>query len=325
MSIATVLLYLVAATDPMATPADPRAAADALVADGVALGEARRFDEAIERFEAADRLFPRAMHVCNIGLAHARADRPEKAHFYLLRCQARATEALPGWVDRRLAEARRTLEKGAFAPVELIGPPAALRVSHYGSEVLTPPITVWLPLGSHRLSADADGFLPWTHDLIVQTRAPIRQAFVLQPRPAPDPVVDPVPDPLPDPVPDPLPDPILDPTNPTPSPRPGSSLDVPGLVLTVTGGVALVAGLVLYPIALDSRDDASALASGDLDAYNDARSTFELERGFAYGLTFGGAALTTVGVVLLLTGDDTPAVGVSPLQGGGFAYTTLRF
>lgn len=321
-----IIALLVASPGPAAPPEDPLAAADALVAEGVALGRANRFDEAILRFEAADRLFPRAIHVCNIGLAHARADRPEKAHFYLLRCQARATEPLPTWVERRLGEARRALERGPFAPVEVIGPPSTLQVSHFGPEPLTPPLTLWLPLGTHRLSASADGFLPLTQALIVTARSPMRHVYTLEPKPTPIEVVEPTtglePDPPPDPEPavaTPRPEALAS-AAPTP---PGA--DVPGLVLTVAGGVALVTGLVLYPVALASRDRTSELASGDLEAYQAARSAFELERGFAYGLTLGGAVLTTAGAILLLTGDDPPPIGFAPSARGALAYTTLRF
>lgn len=320
------IAFMVAGSGPTAPPEDPRAAADALVEEGVALGRANRFDEAIQRFEAADRLFPRTIHVCNIGLAHARADRPEKAHFYLLRCQARATEPLPSWVERRLGEARRALERGPFAPVEIIGPPSTLQVSHFGQEPLTPPLTLWLPLGSHRLSASADGFLPLSQELVVTDRSPLRHVYTLEPRPAPVELSEPTPSLAPDPPPDPEPTPPSSPGDaPNPMAATASGPDVPGLVLTVAGGVALVTGLILYPIALETRDRTSALADGDLAAYEDSRATFELERGFAYGLTIGGAVLSTAGVILLLTADDPPPIAFAPSSRGALAYTTLRF
>ena len=58
-----------------AEPAEERA--DALMREGAALGDKALWDEAIERFRASDREFPRAIVACNIGLAHARAGRPE--------------------------------------------------------------------------------------------------------------------------------------------------------------------------------------------------------------------------------------------------------
>ena len=53
----------------------------------------------------------------NIALAYKlRGDLPQ-AHLYINRCVGRATDKLPGWVEKERRVIGRSLQRGAFAPV----------------------------------------------------------------------------------------------------------------------------------------------------------------------------------------------------------------
>ena len=210
-SLALCLLFTV--PPPVNGPTtDPRREADRLVEEGAAFGRERRWDDAIARFEAADALFPRAIHACNIGLVHARTGRPERALMHLAACQARTTEPLPPWVERRVAQTRAALVKGQYAPLELVAgtPGVQVTVLHFGAAVFTPPVTVWLPFGDHRLHAVAPGREPLDEVLPVTSKAPLRRLLVLA-LALPDAVTEPE---LPDP-PDPDKQPCLTRATPT--------------------------------------------------------------------------------------------------------------
>jgi len=265
--------------DPLpGAPPDPKAEADRLVAEGAALGQRGDWDGAILRFEQADALFPRAIHACNIGLAHARANRPEKALVNLGACQARATEPLPPWVARRTSEARDALSKGAFAPLELLSATPGLHivVSHYGDASFTPPVTLWLPLGEHHLIASAPGKVTRDEVLTVASKAALRKDITLDDVPVvvPEPVesgpVESGPVESGPVVPDPIePHPIALTTVIAPDPKPAPDL-TPAWVTIGVGGACVVTGTIFYGLALGTQSHAERTDPGpDFDALND--------------------------------------------------------
>lgn len=142
---------------------DKKARADALVKEGAALGQAGKLAEAIEKFQEAEALFPRAMHHCNIGLTYKRMSRPAEAHFFMARCRRRARKSrtrLPGWVGNVIRKLVKTLEAGDFGRVTLqIRPAAAEKVirTFLPREVVEEATRVWLPVGEHRLDATSTG------------------------------------------------------------------------------------------------------------------------------------------------------------------------
>lgn len=298
-----------------ATPSpEPRIEADRLVAEGAALGQQGRWDEAIVRFEAADALFPRAIHACNIGLAHARADRPEKALLQLSACQSRATEPLPPWVERRMTETRAALVKGAYAPLELVGatPGVHVTIAHFGATLFTPPVTVWLPLGEHRLHAEAPGKQPFDETLVVSAKKPLRRVLALEAL-----VV------VPEPV-KPDPDPVEAEKKPDPTPpethtetRPLSR--TPAWVTLGVGGGLLVTSAVFYGLAIDAKNEAERFDK-EAAGFKSASSRFATDRDLAYGFLAGGLVTSAVGLALVFI---LPSEEVVVLPGPG--NVTARF
>lgn len=318
------VLLLVAAmlgADPVPEPVpsdDPKVVADRLVAEGAALGQKGDWDGAIAAFEKADEHFPRAIHACNIGLAHARANRPEKALMNLTACQARATEPLPAWVGKRTTEARTALSKGAYAPLELVSstPGVKVTLSHYGPTAFTPPVTVWLPLGDVQLNATAPNKKPLDETLTVASKAALRRVVTLEDVP----VIVPAPDPI-EPDPDPI-EPDPQPIRPDPVKAPPSK--TPAYVTIAVGSAAIVTGAIFYGVALGTKADAEDLSG---DRFDDALATFETQRALALGFLIGGGLVTAGGIVwALVLDEDEPAVSVTPIVGPETGLVgTVRF
>lgn len=300
-----------------AAAAEPRVEADRLVREGAALGEEGRWDEAIGRFKEAEKLWPRALHDCNIGLAQARAGRPHLSLYYLERCERRETGTLPAWVGVRQREASARLARGAYAPVELrvvaaeggeAVAGAELTVSSLSGETVTAPASLWLPLGEHTVVARAPGRVETRRALSVSARdkVVVEVALVLEP------VVEP-PEPEPEPEPEPV---VVGPVVPpvVTSPPDGEGSNTAAWVTLGVGGAALAVGGILYGVAAQTAEDARELPPGA--AFDDELAAFELERAFSYGLLGVGAAAVVVGLGLVLF-DGGPRATVTPISGGG--------
>ena len=319
MNPALLVALLLALSTSAASASTPREQADALVREGAALGEAGLWDGAIARFRDADALFPRAMHDCNIGLAYARSNRPDAGWLYLVRCQARTTEALPRWVDVRRREALAALAAGEYAPVELnVEPRAAeVRIDGMSDDAFAAPLTLWLPFGERRLTVAAPGYVTAEVSLAITTRDPIRQNVVLEAVPPPEPVTV-APPAEPDPAaPEPVAPPVVDQVLPVAD----RGDDLAGWIVAGSGVLAVGIGAILYGAADATSARGSTLHRGtEFDA---SLETFERERALSYAfLGVGGVALA-VGVVMLALPDDRapdvlePRLDVRPVDGGG--------
>ena len=301
-----------------------QARADQMVREGAALGEAGHWDAAIERFRAAEALFPRAIHDCNIGLAYARSKRPHLGWLHLGMCQARSDEALPSWVESRRREAETQMTRGDFARVEIsVGDGgvagAEVVVESLAGAVVRPPVEVWLPLGEHRFSATAPEHLPKAGRLTVGSRERVSLVLSFVPEPTrPDVPVEPdvVPPVEPDVVP-PEPSPITPPDEAPSASRTGA------WVAFGVGLAAVAAGGVLYAVAADTSDEANRLPPGE--TFDETLAAFERERAFSYGLLGAGAVSAGVGLVLLLLPEDMPKATVTPLAGGGLFSFSKQF
>jgi hypothetical protein len=159
--------------------------ADKLVREGAAFGQQGDFRQAILYFKSAEELAPRATHDCNIGLAYARWERYPEALYYLQRCQVRAGEDLPAWVDERVATTLTLLRHGKYADVDLaIGPmPKAEIVFDVltSGEVFSAPIKIWLPLGKVVVTIRASGFKPMKRDVYLEHTGSQPFHFILEP------------------------------------------------------------------------------------------------------------------------------------------------
>ncbi len=304
--IVLLTLVLLLATPATHAAPSPEAAADALVAEGAALGEQGRWAEAVAKFQAAEARFPRAIHHCNIGLAWSLAERWVAARLALIRCRQRAISELPAWVDVRTKEVDERLQTGDFVPVALVATPedAVVRVDGLPKEVFRVPSTVWVGFGQHRFVISAPGHRTEERTLVLKTRTPVRLAVELSLEP-------PVPPPI---APEPAPEPEV-----TAAPPPtevvtleaSSDTDggpsIAGVVTVSTGAVALVAGVALHAAASSTRSRANGLTLSE--GFTDTKSSFETERAAAaacYGIAAVGLGL---GLYLLLAGDDEPTEG----------------
>ncbi len=317
----------------------PRDVADALVRDGARLGEAGQWDDAIARFRAAEAAFPRALHDCNIGLAYVRSQRPHLGWTWLGRCQSRATEPLPAWVETRRREALATLRKGNFAPVDIVLTPshATFAIDTLPDDVFATTAspgaafataTLWLPFGTHTIDITADGFSSMRREIAVDAREALRVEVSLVP--APTVAMPPIPiGETPDTPFEPGLPASPDESGPLVRRLPDDDDGAPiGAWITFGSGLAaLGAGTILYGVAADTSHEASQLEAGD--AFDRKLAAFERERGFSYGLLGAGAIATGIGLAMLLVADDAEtavapsgepevrSVHVRPLVGGG--------
>ncbi len=146
--------------------------ADALVEEGNQLGAAGDYEGAINKFRAADAIVQRPIHACNIGLAYVRLSLWAEAHYYLERCKGTWAEGpLPSWVDRRIGESEGALTKGNFARVEVEVSPASATVivAPFPGQPLWAK-RLWLPFGTHTITASGDGLEDAAEQLILASR-----------------------------------------------------------------------------------------------------------------------------------------------------------
>jgi hypothetical protein len=320
----------------------PERRADAYVNQGILLAKKDRkedWDEAIVMFRAAEKIFPRALHDCNIGSVYAKSDRPHLAWYYLGRCSSRSSGNLPDWVDERRKESIEKLTAGDYAPVDLsVTPGGAVSFSTPGlpGEVFTPVVTnpgapgtmtLWLPFGTHALSFEAK-------DHVAESRAVVVDASVKQKKPRERVEVALAAVPKPDPVAPPQPVSPLVYFGPPIEPA-GRAMQIVGWSLVGTGVLSALVSAYFWNEALDLRDELKELPVGDPD-HTFVRGEFDSANVAASALTWGGVGLAGVGTLLVvldtldrptraldrLGGHEIPArrnlsVGLDPLPGGG--------
>ncbi len=323
-------VILVCATPRLASAqdaADPEQQASALVEEAAALGRKGQLAEAIATFKRAEALHPRAIHVCNIGLAYVRLNRWPQAQFFLSACRERwsqeQTSPIDEWVNKRLREAIGKLSAGDFAPITVKSSPAGAAIessSFLPDETFRGPRIVWLPTGKTELKASLSGYLQDTRSIIVEKGVAQEIAFVLTPEPIEEPT------------------PNGDDTKvgsehdgkgqkgdaevaeldtPTesssqgttsslvssPMPPPRSTSPVWPWIATATGVALIGAGAFVHNSALEAKHEAERYPVGDdFDTWNDRFSTRRTATLALYGL--GAGALGT-GLYFLLHADTS--------------------
>jgi hypothetical protein len=302
-ALALCALVWVHAPRPARADEPPAAAADALVTEGARLGGEGRLEEAILRFKAAEARFPRALHDCNVGLAYARLGRLPQAHWFLSRCQRRATEPLPEWVAPRLETTLSQLRAGPYAPVRLETSPqsAPVTISTFApDESVDPPADVWLPQATEVVltARAADDAARGEARVRLPSPAPTRVLVEVR---ASNPASAPVPASLPAPVPTPE-APFL--AEPAPAPVESASPSWPWW-LTAGGGLAVVGGGLALASAAGLAEDARAASSAG--RYDDLRDRAELRWGAGWALVGAGAVALGVGLTQALWGSEDPA------------------
>ena len=151
LSLTMISLCLVAATEPSEAELEARE----LVIEGAKLGEAGNLDGAIDRFRAAEAIFPRPIHACNIGLSFSRKKQWAPALTYLTRCKQNAKRKLPGWVAPHIRDAKRKVKRAKLIKVIIDTSASDLRVRPegvYGDDHFTTPLTLWQSPGTWSFS-----------------------------------------------------------------------------------------------------------------------------------------------------------------------------
>jgi hypothetical protein len=275
---------------------DARTRADQLVQEGATLGEQGRFADAIARFRAAEALYPRAIHDCNLGLAYRLWQRPAEAYLYFHRCTRRATGALPRWVAPEQRRVLTALTTGGLTPVEITPSPAGalVAISNFADgELFVTPLTAWLPPGPHALSIRRAGYRTTRVEITCRSVEPVRVTTALQRstvvafRPAED---------------ERYMARRVGLALPANIPPAAANARVAGWVTVTLAAVALGVGGAFHGLASASRGRAMELPSGP--EYDGELGTFQTQRGVAIGMYSGATALLGVGLYLLLRPAD---------------------
>lgn len=183
-----------------------RVRARGIAKEATALGRQGRFEEAIARFRDAERVSPRALHMCNIALAYTRLERWVEAHWHFVRCrdrwEAEESRPLEPWVAPRIEAIASTLAEVDAARVLLSVRPAGARVEipslAPGEQVQVGE--VWLAFGTHQVVVSHPGYMDQTLTLEVADRSARTVVAQLVPRPPQPPPAEPVQPVAPDPV-----------------------------------------------------------------------------------------------------------------------------
>lgn len=296
---------------------DAKARADALVVQGNELARKRQFDDATAAFKQAHAIYPRALYLCNLGIAYSELGRWHQANYFLTSCFERWQETEDRAIDERVTrlinESLHRLRDGAYARIRIDADPVDATVTAPGAYADDEPLmhgrTYWMPRGerelvavrpghvTRRVTATVDG------DRIVDVRIELAR----EPAPAADPP--------------PRPAPLVPPASPAPvtrdrEPERGR---LPWIVLGV-GGASAVAAVSLHVIAVGTKRDAESLPAGS--AFDDRNATYDLQRGVAIGLYAVSAAAAGTGLYLMWrrSRDRPPRAGVDVSPGSASVW-----
>lgn len=144
--------------------------AERLVQEGEALGQQKKYEQALARFRAADAARPDPVHHCWIAITTLRLGRAGEAELHLGRCLT-APAPRPAWVELAQQEIRRAVAGGAYAELVVDTRPRGADVEVEGYALtFVAPRSVWVPLGRARVTARAVGHLERT----TEVDAPVR-------------------------------------------------------------------------------------------------------------------------------------------------------
>jgi hypothetical protein len=167
-------------------PSPPSASsADELQEQGEKAARDGDYAGAIDKFKAADRLRPSAVHACLIALAYTRRNLWPQAEVFRSLCHERATatDALPPWVATADKQIDAALAVADVAPVTIVSNPrnagARLTVSSFAQDESFPPRLIHLPPGRHEIFATAPGYAETRVLVVVTDRSPQTVAIQL--------------------------------------------------------------------------------------------------------------------------------------------------
>lgn len=154
---------MVASLTPTFAHADGAAGA-ALEREAEAFVATGDFLNAAARYRAAYGADPRPEFLCNVGVAYVKGNDPVRAHMYLSRCLERGS-ALDGQFTAQVrtvtSAVEQTLRDGDFTPIDIVVEPRGATIAIDGfakDEAFVGSRVVWLPFGTHVITASLDGF-----------------------------------------------------------------------------------------------------------------------------------------------------------------------
>lgn len=151
------------------SPADRAAAqAEVLAKSGDYAGAAAKFRTAWQADKTRPELF------CNIGISFYKAKDLVRAHLLLDQClqQAALDDKIAGAVRGALRSVEQVLRKSDHAPVRIVVDPAAtvIEVVEFAPDIaFVGPRVVWLPLGTYRIVARAEGYSDASAEVVLRS------------------------------------------------------------------------------------------------------------------------------------------------------------
>ncbi len=257
-----------------AQPAPAERPVAELVAEGEQLAQSGKIAESLPLFREAAQREPSAHHECLVALTFFRLGRPPEARLRLDRAATAGGER-PDWCGAGMlgGDVDRALADGAFAPVAIAIVPAADVVISALSpgEVVAAPATVWLPWGTHRVTAGTRQV-----EVVVSGKDTIPLKI--------EPVVPSATEPR-------------RPLGPTEVPVKGPRKSKLGWVVLGAGVAALGAGAGFHVAASSSRSNAMELYAGA--AFDAERDRFATRRTIAISCYVTGAVVSAFGAWLV--------------------------
>jgi hypothetical protein len=257
--------------------------AQRIASEAQSLAQAGDYLGAAARYKSALAIDPRPEYDCNVGIAYWKARDLPRAQLFLSDCSSRASHLAESFVTsmRQVLDAVETrLRDGDFAPVDVSVDPetAKVEVSSFApDDTFVGRRIVWLPFGTHALTATATGHEAISQDVTIDSRDPIEVRLELPAIPPPPPEI----------VREPAPPPEIIVQRAPPS-------RVPAYTATALTIAALVTDVLLYGSASNS-----AAAAGRLEPGPDYATAYDLARArrdqlyAMYAVTGGCAAVTT--------------------------------
>lgn len=204
LAVALALLASPSRAAPSPAPADSAVPAGleparALASEGLLLYDANRFDEAIERFQRADALFPAQQYRVYLGRAYARLGKLATAARYYEQAATMPDTNAAGFMQARAVAAAELTALRPRVPklvLQVAGPEGnEVKVTIDGvPRSASFPLDVPLDPGKHRVTVGAPGFAPRSEEveLIAGRTEPL--LFVME-RSLLDPIADELPPP----------------------------------------------------------------------------------------------------------------------------------
>ncbi|MCA2981018.1 MAG: hypothetical protein INH41_16640 [Myxococcaceae bacterium] len=297
----------------------------ALNRQGTALAEQGRFDEAIERFKAAEALLPRYQHHCNIGIAYQDSGRLPQALRFLQSCVARAGKNASPASRTRLATLEARLTGAPWGRLIVEGAQLRVAIAPWADEewVVDGQRTFVLEAGATTLLARRRDGTTFTRAVTVTPGTSLTVSLEAPPAAAP---VTPPPSPTAAPLAVATPDrpsateppaPRAEPTSAvtTPSAPPVPSRPVAPWLLAGAGAVLVIIGAVAYALAAPQT---STFPASTPEAGLSGYRALVVTTYSGWGL--GGVALVG-GLVWGLSSSRPPPVTLAPAAGPGGALS----